>query len=232
MTGPKVIKVKGKKIFNQAVKRLTILQAAKELFVEKKYSAITMDAIAKHAGITKRTLYVYFPSKLALFISVFDEHLQKLHQKLVRKAKQGLRGGELITAVFDTLYQYSKKNERFMCLYWTLDSEEFDGLIPDELTQRIKVWTKAMFDEVIHTIEQDQKEGLIADYNPELLIHLMSALNKGIIIHTNKENRFSIADVDSDDLYRILTNLIRDALTTPSVRESRDALTRKISPVE
>jgi AcrR family transcriptional regulator len=212
MTGQNVIKVKGKKIFNQAVKRLTILQAAKELFVEKKYSAITMDEVAKHAGITKRTLYVYFPSKLALFISMFDEHLEKLHQELIRTVKQDLPPEELIMTAFDTLYQYTKKNEKFMCLFWTLDAEEFDGIIPAELSEKIRVWIKAMFDEVIHAVEDSKRNGLIAKYNTRLVVHLISALNQGIIIHTNKENRFNIADVEPDDLYRIIVAMVRDGL--------------------
>ena len=60
----------GKKEFNKELKRLTILNAAKKLFIEKKYNTITVDEIAKIAGITKRTLYLYYPSKLALFIHV------------------------------------------------------------------------------------------------------------------------------------------------------------------
>jgi len=57
-----------------------------------------------------------------------------------------------------------------------------------------------------------QREGVIVDYNPELLIHLLSALNKGIFIHTNKESRFSIADIDPDSLYEIAVNLLSAGL--------------------
>lgn len=202
-----------KKKFNQEVKRLTILQAAKELFIEKRYSAITMDEIAARAKTTKRTLYVYFPSKLALYIHVFDEYLQTLYQELVKGAKQDLPNNELIVSLFNILYQFTKRNEKFMRLYWTLDSAEFDGVIPEELGQRIKVWTNAMFDEMLKVLKKGQAEGdLISDYDPRLVSHLLSAMNKGIFIHTNKESKFNIASVDPDDLYRIIAYLLNIGL--------------------
>lgn len=205
--------IKSKKVFNQEVKRLTILQAAKELFLDKKYSSITMDVIAERAGITKRTLYSYFPSKLALFIHLFDEHLQQLHQQLAKTTKKAMPGDELILAVFETLYRFTRKNEKFMRLYWTLDSEEFDGLIPEELMDRIKIWTNAIHDEMIKVMEKAQEEGFIQKgYDSMMIIHLLSALNKGIFIHTNKENRFNIANVETDDIYRIVYSIINKGL--------------------
>jgi AcrR family transcriptional regulator len=203
----------GKKVFKRELKQLKILQAAKLLFLEKKYGAITMDEIAKQAEITKRTLYLYFPSKLALFIHVFDEHLQQLHQQLTRAARQNLPVVEVVMSMFETLYAYTKKNEKFMRLYWTLDSEEFDGLIPEELLERIRIWTKAMFEETTKVVERGQQEGFIMGYDPLLLINLMSAVNKGIFIHTNKENRFSIANIDPDDLYQTVAKMLSDGLS-------------------
>ena len=202
----------GKKGFKRELKQLNIRQAAKSLFLENKYSSITMDEIAKQAGITKKTLYLYFPSKLALFIHVFDEHLQELHQQFCREARKNLSVVELITSMFEILYTYTKKNEKFMRLYWALDSEEFDGVIPEELLLRIKIWTKAMSEEVSNVIEKGQQEGIIMDCKPELIMHLMSAFNKGIFIHTNKENRFSIANIDPDDLYRMVINIVNNGL--------------------
>lgn len=52
-----------------------ILEAALDLFVEKGFSATRMEEIAQRAGVTKGTLYLYFPSKEALFRSVVTETL-------------------------------------------------------------------------------------------------------------------------------------------------------------
>jgi AcrR family transcriptional regulator len=211
----------GKKVFNRELKQLKIRQTARSLFLEKKYSAITMDEIAKQAGITKKTLYLHFPSKLALFVHVFDEHLQQLHKQFTNAARKDLPIVELITSMFEILYTFTKKNEKFMRLYWTLDCEEFDGLIPDELLQRIKIWTKAMFEEVTNVIEKGQQEGVLLDYDPELVMHLMSAINKGLFIHTNKENKFSIANIDPDNLYWMAVKMMNTGLFRVPQKETR-----------
>ena len=198
--------------FKRELKRLNILKAARSLFLEKKYNAITMDEIARQAGITKMTLYNYFPSKLALYVHVFDEKLQQLHRDLTRCASRELPIDKLILAFFNTLFTFTKNNEKFMRLFWTLDSDEFDGVIPEELGQRIIIWTKAMFDVVISVFKKGQQEGCLTNRDPVLLIHLMSAVNKGIFIHTNKESRFSIAEIDPEDLYNEYVDLISAGL--------------------
>jgi len=47
-----------------------ILQAALEQFVEKGYAATKLEHVARRAGITKGTMYLYFESKDALFRAV------------------------------------------------------------------------------------------------------------------------------------------------------------------
>ena len=47
-----------------------ILGAARDVFLEQGYAAATMDAVARHAGVSKATLYAYFAGKDALFIEV------------------------------------------------------------------------------------------------------------------------------------------------------------------
>ncbi len=51
-------------------KRRAIVEAATPLFLEAGYGAASMDAIAASAGVSKRTVYSYFPGKEALFGAV------------------------------------------------------------------------------------------------------------------------------------------------------------------
>lgn len=50
-----------------AAKREQITTAARQLFLEHGYAGTSMDAVVAEAGISKQTLYRYFPSKLDLF---------------------------------------------------------------------------------------------------------------------------------------------------------------------
>ena len=57
---------------NYIEKKAVIVSAAKHLFFEQGYSATSMDQVAKTAGVTKQTVYRYFPSKLDLFKATME----------------------------------------------------------------------------------------------------------------------------------------------------------------
>ena len=51
-----------------------LLDAALALFVEKGYAATRVDEVAARAGVSKGTLFLYFPSKEALFKAVVHDN--------------------------------------------------------------------------------------------------------------------------------------------------------------
>jgi TetR/AcrR family transcriptional regulator, mexJK operon transcriptional repressor len=50
-------------------KRAAILEAAKDLFTERGYAGVSMDAIAQAAGVSKLTVYNHFEDKQQLFLA-------------------------------------------------------------------------------------------------------------------------------------------------------------------
>lgn len=52
-----------------------LLAAALNLFVDKGFAATRVDDVAKLAGVSKGTLFLYFPSKQELFKAVVREHI-------------------------------------------------------------------------------------------------------------------------------------------------------------
>jgi TetR/AcrR family transcriptional repressor of mexJK operon len=59
-----------------------ILMAARELFLNAGYGNTSMDAVAKHAGVSKSTLYAHFENKEQLFGAVVGTVRQRLHDAL------------------------------------------------------------------------------------------------------------------------------------------------------
>lgn len=52
-----------------------LLAAALDLFVEKGFAATRVEEVAAHAGVSKGTLFLYFPSKVELFKAVVRENI-------------------------------------------------------------------------------------------------------------------------------------------------------------
>lgn len=208
-----------KQEYKKKMKELAIIRAAEELFFTKAYSSITVDKIAKKAGVTKRTLYSYFPSKLALFIRVFEDYLRELHKQIINTAQQDIPADQKVIEIFRVMFLFSKENEAFMRLFWTLDTDEFDGELPPELSQSIHLWNKDMINVGVKVVEAAQKQNLIYSCDPRMLIHMMSACIKGIIIHSNKETKFKIANIKANDLYSFFMKIFVKGLFEASVPE-------------
>jgi TetR/AcrR family transcriptional repressor of mexJK operon len=56
----------------ESPKRRAILNAATELFAARGYGAVSMDAIARSADVSKATLYAHFASKDRLFATIVE----------------------------------------------------------------------------------------------------------------------------------------------------------------
>ena len=58
-------------------KKRRLLQIAREQFIVQGYRAVTMDAIAQAAGVSKRTLYLWHEDKAALFRACLADGLER-----------------------------------------------------------------------------------------------------------------------------------------------------------
>lgn len=66
----------------EAVHRQNIAGAARRLFAQKGLEAATMDDIAREAGYSKATLYVYFRNKEEIVGALVLESMKQLHELL------------------------------------------------------------------------------------------------------------------------------------------------------
>ena len=59
-------------------RRREILEAARDVFVEKGFGAASVDDIALRAGVARGTFYLYFQDKRAVFEALVDEFLSRI----------------------------------------------------------------------------------------------------------------------------------------------------------
>ena len=67
-----------------AVRRNSILQAAHSLFREKEYEKISLNEIARVAGINKANVYRYFSSKEEIFLAKFESEFNSFARSLIK----------------------------------------------------------------------------------------------------------------------------------------------------
>lgn len=69
-------------------RRSDILRAALALFAHTRYDKVTMAALARHTGLAKGTVYLYFDTKEAVFLALLIEQLDEWFAALRPRLEQ------------------------------------------------------------------------------------------------------------------------------------------------
>ncbi len=87
-------------------KKKAILEAVRRVLTTSAPAAATMDHIAAEAGVAKGTLFLYYPSKEALFSAVYADLMTAFVSKLESVRDSGLRGEELLSAAIISVVEH------------------------------------------------------------------------------------------------------------------------------
>jgi len=166
--------------------KLKILLYTRERFFIEGFAKITIDQISRELGISKSTLYKYFPNKDALIhesmLSVIHEIMARVKLIIDTDANAIEKFRSMIVILTKNIIRFSEKFMRDMQINAPHIWEKIDDIR--------KV---VMFDNISRIIKQGQKEKLFIDYPPELIIGifigaLRNIVNPEFLLH----NRFSI----------------------------------------
>ena len=103
----------------QAAKRERILDAALKLFAHEPYQAVTMDRVAAAAGVAKGTLYLYFPSKDALYLGVISDGLDTAYRTYQASADPKLPVVERMRRSIAVTVEFYDKRRDFLQFFAT-----------------------------------------------------------------------------------------------------------------
>ncbi|HEY0524869.1 MAG TPA: TetR/AcrR family transcriptional regulator [Stellaceae bacterium] len=111
---------------NAADTRTRIIDAAEDLFYAEGFRAVSVDAIAERAGVTKRTLYYHFASKnelMAAYLDGRDASTMTRYQEWFAKTGEGLPISERIAGIFAKFAEWSSNPEWKGCGFIRAASE-------------------------------------------------------------------------------------------------------------
>jgi AcrR family transcriptional regulator len=87
-------------------RRAQILDVARRVFGASGYHEVSMEDVAREAGVSKPILYDHFPSKKDLYLALIDSNLEALHVR-VRTALEAQSGNrERIRASFQAYFDF------------------------------------------------------------------------------------------------------------------------------
>ncbi len=104
-------------IMRQAInegKKLSILDSARRLLVKRGFQDITLDEVARLAGVAKGTLFLYYRNKDELFAAAFADLVDRLALVLDELSRSDQQGEALLRATVRAILAHLEQNRDFV----------------------------------------------------------------------------------------------------------------------
>jgi AcrR family transcriptional regulator len=150
-----------------------IEQIEDKLFKEGFYKT-TMDEVALELGMSKKTVYKFFPSKDDLVMAIAKHFMNRMKSKIVPALNSDKNAieklGELIKILASAAEKISNKR-----------MEEMKKHFPEIWNEIDKFRIKMMFDNITKVIDQGKAEGLFIDYPTSIIMTLLVASIRSVV---------------------------------------------------
>lgn len=150
------------------MKEEQILEAARQLFKAYGFKKVSMDEIAKKAGVTKRTVYKYFSSKQELLKYFINEELVNM-KKIIEEVEKN--NNDFFEGVHEAVYkllQYKHKRKFLKVIV-----EEAEMLKDEKVIKELAVIDEQIQNYIKEKLEYAMKEKYIEVDNVEISAFLI-----------------------------------------------------------
>ena len=95
-------------------KEKSIKEAVIKLILQEGFHGTSISKIAKEAGVSPATVYIYYENKEVMLQDIYREYSEEIFDYILSKIKKGMGGQQLIEIlVRSILYLYSRKWRNF-----------------------------------------------------------------------------------------------------------------------
>jgi len=147
-------------------RRPVFLDVARRLFFKKGYHGTTMEEVARAAGFSKRTVYIYFQNKDELFLSVGEQGLNILREELSAVDTTSLSVEESIRTILGIYLDFARRHPSFFRIIFQEATAQMIANCPAGLRKRLEELERACLGVVVSVAEKALAEGLISGLDP------------------------------------------------------------------
>ena len=163
---------------DSAKTREKIISTAAFLITKQGAENTSLSDIARESGISKGTLYYYYPTKSELIFEITKRHMNRLSEdilKWVGSMGKGLPPEKILQAVYSLLTRASKRGRLHLYLI-------YDGISGnDAATERVR----HIYQEWKETVKEGLTKIIREDSDKEILAELILACLDGIFIQAS-----------------------------------------------
>jgi len=162
----------------QAAKRERILAAALRLFAHEPYQAVTMDRVADAAGVAKGTLYLYFPSKDALYLGILSDGLNTAYRTFQSTADPRLPVAERLRRSIEVMVEFFDQRRDFLQFFATAEPR-----LAEERNRIIEASRERGFNFFASQIEEGIRTGAFRRIDPRLATFTIQGAIRSLLLY-------------------------------------------------
>jgi AcrR family transcriptional regulator len=202
-------------------RRRSILEAARETFLEQGIAATTMDDIARRAELSKGALYLYFRSKDELCFALLLEASQALVDAIGRAVVPDLHPLEQLRQLARAYYRFYLSQPDYFRFMFVLEHQPYRGRVAEELLSQWSVMGRQGLAVLADILQRGQEQGLIRPLDPwQTAVAFWSAVT-GLIVIPSQEVRWEfLGQLDLEQLVLTTIQNFWEGIASPDRRPS------------
>jgi AcrR family transcriptional regulator len=143
-----------------------LLAAARKIFFEKGYAATTVEQVARAAGLSKRSVYLYFKNKDELFIAVASEGIENLRRRLETLDIEARTVDELIQDTVDRYLAFAKEEPQLFRIIFREATAEMMRNVSAKLRAQVARQERECLGFVERIVARGIETGAIPEVDP------------------------------------------------------------------
>lgn len=181
-------------------KKEVVIETARELFTKYGYRKVSMDEIAKSAGVTKKTVYSYFKDKDSIFLYFVDEELASIKVKLEATRNET---DSFIEIIASDIYQVLTLRKNSMLI------SNIANEVKNNNSLICSKFLKLYDDNIISYIEGEVKKEIankkIRECDPHLVAFVIYKLFLSVVFEYDGE-------INEEKLTKEITSILKEGL--------------------
>jgi len=155
------------------LRRGEILEAAARVFGARGFADARVDDIAAEAGLTKATLYAYFPSKDAIYESVMDQAFGELSERTMQRVSASETLAEKLRGYMTVRLAYWDEKQVLYRVIWSTHADPRNR-------ERATAWHKLSVEFLTKLMQQAARRGEIPKQDFELAAWRVVDMMRGL----------------------------------------------------
>ena len=195
------------------MKEKQIVDAARKLFYKFGFKKVSMDEIAREAGVTKKTVYTYFSSKEELFKYFIQEELDNMKKIVEDIEKEDLDFFETVHQIIFQLIKYKNKRQ-----FFKLMTNEAEVLKSSIASKSLNLIDEQIQSYIYDIVKNAMDKGYIKKENPEVVTFLVYKMYIALMFDWSETRE----KLDEEEIAKTILDILKNGLGEREINEEKE----------